>query len=331
MERCLGTSMHGVINLAKPAGPTSHDLVAFLRRQLKIKQIGHTGTLDPLATGVLPLCVGDATRLAEYLTGRSKTYRVTMLLGWRSDSYDVSGCMTESQAFSLAADEVLQVLSHFRGELQQTPPMHSAISVNGVRLYELARKGESIEREARPILIEELQLLTELPAKLQKGSSLALEVTCSKGTYIRTLCEDIGNQLGCGAVMQQLQRTRSGLFCLEQAVSKAEVEEACAANQAAKLFSKLTPAHLGLPACILNETQLRELHFGRTVLLPAAAGAAKEMLVCDAEENLHAIAEIALDDCRQNLVLKPHKVFANLIAMDLSSIKAEAKQVTACR
>ncbi|MCE5196028.1 MAG: tRNA pseudouridine(55) synthase TruB [Negativicutes bacterium] len=331
MERSQVTDMHGVINLAKPAGPTSHDLVAFLRRQLKVKQIGHTGTLDPLATGVLPLCVGDATRLAEYLTGRSKTYRVSLLLGWRSDSYDLSGCLTESAAFSLAANEVLQVLSHFRGELQQIPPMHSAISVNGTRLYELARKGESIEREARPILIEELRLLTELPAALQKGSCLALEVTCSKGTYIRTLCEDIGNQLGCGAVMQQLQRTRSGLFCLEQAFSKEEVEEACAANQAAKLFSKLTPAHLGLPACILSDTMLRELHFGRTVWLPAAAVEAKEILVCDAEGNLHAIAEIGLDTCRQNLVLKPHKVFVNLIAMDLPAIKAQIKQVTVCR
>ncbi|HZW48920.1 MAG TPA: tRNA pseudouridine(55) synthase TruB [Bacillota bacterium] len=318
--------MHGVINLAKPSGPTSHDLVSFLRRQLKIKQIGHTGTLDPLATGVLPLCVGDATRLAEYLTGKNKTYRVKMLLGWRSDSYDVTGSMTESDDFRLGSVELLQVLEQFRGEIEQIPPMHSAISVNGTRLYELARKGESIERESRPVLIEELILLTQAPFELRKGSNLELEVTCSKGTYIRTLCDDIGNLLGCGAVMQQLERTRSGLFSLKQAVSKEEVEQACAAGEAASLLTKLTPEHLGLPACILTAAEIRDLAFGRTVTFPAAKGLTKEMLVCDAEGNLHAIAEILAGDEPQRAVLKPHKVFNNLIAMDLSSLKAEVNR-----
>lgn len=318
--------MHGVINLAKPAGPTSHDLVAFLRRQLKIKQIGHTGTLDPLATGVLPLCVGDATRLAEYLTGKSKTYRVKMLLGWRSDSYDVTGSMTESDDFRLGSVELLQVLEQFRGEIEQIPPMHSAISVNGTRLYELARKGESIKRDSRPVLIEELTLLTPAPFELRKGSNLELEVTCSKGTYIRTLCDDIGNQLGCGAVMQQLERTRSGLFSLKQAVSQEEVEQACATGEAAALLTKLTPEHLGLPACILTAAEILELSFGRTVAFSDAKAWSKEMLVCDAEGNLHAIAEVLAGDQAQRALLKPHKVFHNLIAMDLSSLKVEANR-----
>ncbi|MCU6707150.1 tRNA pseudouridine(55) synthase TruB [Paenibacillus sp. J5C_2022] len=201
--------MDGVLAVWKPEGWTSHDVVAKVRRIVRMKRIGHTGTLDPMVTGVLPLCLGRATRVVEYMQERPKSYEAVLKLGVATDTEDMTGTVLEEQPVTgLSEYTVREVLQRFLGEVEQVPPMYSAVKVDGKRLYELARAGQTVERKARIVRIHDISLLkTELDKNYPE---IAFAVTCSKGTYIRTLCVDIGKALGVPAAMVKLVRTMSG-------------------------------------------------------------------------------------------------------------------------
>ena len=210
----------GIIVIHKEKGFTSHDVVAKLRGILHMKKIGHTGTLDPDATGVLPVALGKGTKLVDLLTDKEKTYEAVLHLGIDTDTQDMSGTVLEERPVNVTEEEVRKVLKSFVGEQLQVPPMYSALKVNGKKLYELAREGKTVERKARPVCFYEIEPL-EFHLPLVK-----IRVTCSKGTYIRTLCHDIGEKLGCGGCMEELLRTRSGNFVWEDSMTLAQVEEA---------------------------------------------------------------------------------------------------------
>lgn len=212
---------NGIINIYKEKGFTSHDVVAKLRGILKQKKIGHTGTLDPDATGVLPVCLGCGTKLCDMLTDRSKEYEAVMLLGVTTDTEDISGTVLGEKAVNVTSDEVVAAAKSFIGEYDQIPPMYSAIKVDGKKLYELAREGKTIERKPRRVGIRDIEIIkVELP-------KVTMRISCEKGTYIRSLCRDIGEKLGCGACMESLVRTRVGNFFLEKAIKLQEVEDIC--------------------------------------------------------------------------------------------------------
>ena len=211
---------NGIINVYKERGYTSHDVVAKLRGISGQKKIGHTGTLDPEAEGVLPVCFGRATKVCELLTDRAKTYEAVLLLGKETDTQDTTGTILKECEVTATEAQILDVVASFRGDILQVPPMYSALKHNGKKLYELAREGKVIERKARPVTIFSLNVLSmNLPY-------ITMEITCSKGTYIRTLCHDIGQALGCGGCMAKLCRTRVGEFSLDFALRLSQLQEA---------------------------------------------------------------------------------------------------------
>lgn len=211
--------LSGIINVFKEKGYTSHDVVAKARRILKEKKIGHAGTLDPNAEGVLPLCIGNATKAIEYLANENKCYEAEVILGANTTTEDETGEIVETFPVNVGKEEVEHVISTFIGEYTQVPPMYSAIKVNGIRLYELARKGIIVERPARKVYIYEC-FITEWIAP----NRFKIKVRCSKGTYIRTLCSDIGKKLNCGAYMGDLLRTQVGRFDVKDSVLLSELE-----------------------------------------------------------------------------------------------------------
>ena len=204
--------MNGIVIIDKPQEWTSQDVTARLRRVFNTRRIGHGGTLDPMATGVLPVFVGRATRGVEFFEHAEKTYETVLRLGLTTDTEDIWGETLEERPVSLEREAVEAALEHFRGEIMQVPPMYSALKVNGQKLCDLARRGKEVERQPRPITIHELTLLE------MGENTLRLRVRCSKGTYIRTLCKDIGQALGCGGCMQQLRRVTAGEYTIEEAV-----------------------------------------------------------------------------------------------------------------
>ncbi|MBQ8729982.1 MAG: tRNA pseudouridine(55) synthase TruB [Lachnospiraceae bacterium] len=210
--------MNGIINIYKEKNFTSHDVVAKLRGILKIRKIGHTGTLDPDAVGVLPICINRATKVCDMLTDKDKVYETVMLLGVTTDTQDTSGEILLEKEVTANEEEVKAVINTFVGEYAQIPPMYSALKVNGKKLYELAREGIEIERKARNVTIYSIEILeVSLPR-------VRMRVHCSKGTYIRTLCHDIGIKLNCGACMEELKRTKVSIFDIKDAYTLAEVE-----------------------------------------------------------------------------------------------------------
>ncbi|GHU44163.1 tRNA pseudouridine synthase B [Clostridia bacterium] len=211
--------MNGILNINKEAGYTSHDVVARLRGILQQKKIGHTGTLDPQAIGVLPVCLGKATKVADLLTNTDKTYACTLLLGKTTDTYDMTGRVLAEAEVAVSIADVSSAIAEFVGAQSQIPPMYSALKVNGKKLYELARAGKEVERTPRSITIYEIAIRKiNLPR-------VELSVRCSKGTYIRTLCHDIGTRLGCGGSMESLIRTEAAGFRIEDSLKLSEVEE----------------------------------------------------------------------------------------------------------
>lgn len=204
--------MSGIIIIDKPQGWTSNDVVSRLRRVFNTRRIGHGGTLDPMATGVLPVFVGRATRGVEFFEHAEKTYETVLRLGIATDTEDTTGTVLEKRPVNATAREVEQALSGFRGDILQVPPMYSALKVDGQKLYDLARKGKEVERQPRPITIHELTMLG------MDGTDVRLRVRCSKGTYIRTLCKDIGAALGCGGTMAALRRIQAGEYTESEAV-----------------------------------------------------------------------------------------------------------------
>lgn len=210
----------GIIVIRKEKGFTSHDVVAKLRGILHMKKIGHTGTLDPDAVGVLPVALGKGTKLVDLITDKEKTYEAVLHLGITTDTQDMSGTVLEEKPVNATEEQVRETIAGFVGEQLQIPPMYSALKINGKKLYELAREGKIVERKARPVCFYQIEVLDiQLPV-------VQIRVTCSKGTYIRTLCHDIGQKLGCGGCMEQLLRTRVGRFSLEESHTLSEVEQA---------------------------------------------------------------------------------------------------------
>lgn len=208
----------GILNVYKEKGFTSHDVVAKMRGILKQKKIGHTGTLDPMAEGVLPVCLGNATKLCDMLADKTKTYEAVLLLGMETDTQDTTGRILAESPVCIGEEEVRKAVLSFLGPYSQIPPMYSALKVDGKKLYELARAGKEVERKARPVEILEIQVeRIELPR-------VFFTVTCSKGTYIRTLCYDIGRKLGCGGCMEALLRTRVSCFSLENSLKLSRIE-----------------------------------------------------------------------------------------------------------
>ncbi|MBR0360628.1 MAG: tRNA pseudouridine(55) synthase TruB [Clostridia bacterium] len=245
--------MNGVIIIDKPKGKTSHDIVGILRKKFGTRRVGHTGTLDPLATGVLPVCIGNATRAADMLIESDKKYRATFLLGKRSDTLDIEGQITEENEVSVSEEDVRRVVSEFIGEQDQIPPMYSAIKKDGKKLYDLAREGIEIEREPRRINIYSIDICDiALPA-------VTIDVHCSKGTYIRSLCDDIGTKLGCGAVMTELRRTYTAGFAIEDAYTIDELDKLEDLSGTLKTTDSL---FLSLPEIQLNEKQEKSITNG---------------------------------------------------------------------
>ncbi|WP_042160571.1 tRNA pseudouridine(55) synthase TruB [Paenibacillus gorillae] len=234
--------MDGIIAIWKPAGWTSHDVVAKVRRLTKMKRIGHAGTLDPMVTGVLPLCLGRSTRMVEYLQERPKAYEAVIQLGISTDTEDMTGNVVEERSGIVVTEEqVIRVLRGFVGEIEQIPPMFSAVKVDGKRLYELAREGKTVERKARKATIHQIELQS-LDLSSDKPT-FSFSVVCSKGTYIRTLCVDIGRELGVPAAMAQLTRTMSGGITKEQCLTLEQVEEL---QMAGELESRLLSAETAI-------------------------------------------------------------------------------------
>ena len=213
--------MNGVIVLNKPKGKTSHDMVYLCRKLFHIKRVGHTGTLDPNATGVLPVCIGNATKAASYITDSKKRYRAQIIFGARTDTLDITGTVTQTGEISFTSEQLLSVVQGFVGQIEQIPPMYSAIKIDGKKLYELAREGKSVAREPRQVTIYSINVDDSM---LDSGYAM-LDIECSKGTYIRTLCDDIGERLGCFAHMGELVRTYSGGFDISQSHTVLELEE----------------------------------------------------------------------------------------------------------
>ena len=212
---------NGILNINKPEGWTSQDVVAKIRGRLHIRRVGHTGTLDPMATGVLPVCFGKATRIIEYYDDDFKTYEAEMKLGMVTDTLDITGTVLETKPVDVSEEDVIQTIDSFRGWITQIPPKYSALKVNGKPLYKYAREGAEVEIKSRKIYVEDIQ-----PVEVNlRENRILFRVTCSKGTYIRTICDDIGKKLGCGGTMTALQRTQSGCFRVEDARTLPEILE----------------------------------------------------------------------------------------------------------
>lgn len=244
--------MNGIIIIDKPMDWTSMDVCAKLRRILGEKRVGHAGTLDPMATGVLTVFAGKATRAVQFAESGEKEYLATLRLGIDTDTQDSTGTVLTQRPVVCTREDIEAVLPRFRGEIEQIPPMYSALKVNGQKLYDLARKGRTVERKARPITIFALELGEQL-----SETDYALRIRCSKGTYIRTLCHDIGEALGCGAVMASLRRTMAAGYTLEDAVT---LEQAVEAKEAGTLESLLRPVESLFaqhPALTISGTQER--------------------------------------------------------------------------
>lgn len=257
------TSLDGILNLNKDAGFTSHDVVARVRRILRTRKVGHTGTLDPMATGVLPICVGRATKASQYITDGDKCYLAGVQFGLSTDTQDSTGQVLERSEAPVSEAAFRAALPAFLGEIDQIPPMYSAIKQGGAKLYQLARKGISVERPPRRVTIHQIEVVEFCPTRRHA----TLRVTCSKGTYIRTLCHDLGQALACGAVMDSLCRERSGRFTLQRAVTLAQLEEAAQAGRAAELLLSLCEAFSDLPEIALDERQAVLVRNGVTLAL----------------------------------------------------------------
>ncbi|HSL22945.1 MAG TPA: tRNA pseudouridine(55) synthase TruB [Vicinamibacterales bacterium] len=299
--------MDGVLVIDKPRGPTSHDMVAAARRALGTRRIGHTGTLDPLATGVLPLVVGQATRLSQFLTGAPKGYDATVRLGVETDTFDAAGqpvrTAPEGQVLAVSDADILAALEPFRGAFEQAPPPYSAKKVRGVRAYELARRQEPVDTSPVPVAVQGLEMIE------REGSRVRLRVEASAGFYVRSLARDLGQRLGCGAHLETLQRYRSGAFTMADAVTLAELESGGRAGALSRLIGmeRLLP---DLPAFDLSERGAHRASHGNTLgpmdgrpregRIPPAGGLAR---VFSADGRLVAVARTAAGGVLQPLVV----------------------------
>ena len=297
--------MDGIINVYKEKGFTSHDVVAKLRGILHIKKIGHTGTLDPDAVGVLPVCIGKGTKLCDMITDTDKTYEAVMLLGISTDTQDISGNVLSKKEVDVDEKTLIETVDSFVGEYKQIPPMYSAIKVNGRKLYQLAREGIERERSPRDVYIRSIHIND---MNLQDGEpSVTMTVSCSKGTYIRTLCHDIGEKLGCGACMKSLSRTRVGRFYIDDSFT---INQIAALNLKGELSSIVAPVDsmFDYPRIQINKEYDKLLYNGN--LLPLSAGKALDVGLADKvriyNESGEFIGIYSMDDSGY----KPVKIFS---------------------
>jgi tRNA pseudouridine55 synthase len=307
----------GVLNVNKSGGMTSHDVVDEVRRILKIRKVGHTGTLDPQATGVLPICVGNATKIARFLTAADKDYLVTMRLGIQTDTMDAEGkILAETAEIPREREKVEAALARFRGEIQQIPPLFSAKKHQGERLYRLARRGEVVERHPISIKVYELELTSFDPPFVR------FRVFCSKGTYARALCDDIGKVLQCGAHLHSLVRLKAGQFRLEEAITLLRLQEIQEQGKLAEVLLPIEQALDHLPAVrVLPDSSRSVLHgasiaFQDVVNLPSGLSEGSMVRVLGIRKKLLSLAELTVNtDQIQNLdprqiILRPVKVFS---------------------
>lgn len=250
--------MNGVIALNKPKGKTSHDMVYFVRRLLQIRRVGHTGTLDPDATGVLPICIGNATKASSYIMDSPKRYTAQMLLGSRTDTQDASGTVLATAPVQVTEQELRAACGHFTGTVEQTPPMYSAVKVGGKKLYELAREGKTVERKRRAVTVYSIGILD---CDLERGV-VTLDILCSKGTYIRTLCDDIGLYLGCYAHMGEMVRTQSGGFTLAECYTPEALTKLFESGKGARAFINTEDIFSGYEKIFLNAADTRRVKNG---------------------------------------------------------------------
>ena len=300
--------MDGILNVSKPSGPTSHDVVQRIRGAAHTKRVGHAGTLDPIATGVLIICLGNATRIVEYLMDWRKCYRATAVFGAETDTEDATGeIIREADCSHLTREALEAVLPRFVGEILQTPPMVSAVHHEGQRLYELARAGKVVERAPRPVEIYSLSLVDFTPGG---RPSATLDVECSKGTYIRTLCADIGKTLDCGAYMSALTRTAVGRFKVEDALSLEAIEQ----GPIEEFLISIDEALANMPEVHISEEDEHRIANG--VMLPVEALSRAELpqignpVRIKSPSGLVAIGRLCLVQGR--VMLKPDKVFGSI-------------------
>lgn len=259
--------MNGLLVVNKPAGITSHDVVNAVRRMAKTRRVGHAGTLDPLATGVLVLLVGPATRLAQFISGSDKTYRATIRLGQATTTYDADGDIVAQYPVAAGRADVEQALNQFRGPIAQVPPMYSAIKVNGQKLYKLARQGRDIARQPRDVTIHRLDIVAWTPP------DFIVDVICSAGTYVRSLAHDLGQTLGCGAHLTALSRTASGDFTLAQSHTLDDLRALADDGRFASALLAPQTALAAFPSVTLTTEQERAVDFGQKFTLYVPAGA----------------------------------------------------------
>ena len=255
--------MDGIVIVDKPRDWTSQDVTARLRRVFGTRRIGHGGTLDPMATGVLPVFVDRGTRAVEFFEHAEKTYETVLRLGITTDTEDITGTVLTQQPAAVTRQQVEQALEGFRGPILQVPPMYSALKVNGQKLYDLARKGREVERQPRPVTIHQLQLLD------MAGSDVRLRVRCSKGTYIRTLCKDIGQALGCGGCMAQLRRVQAGAYTIDEAVPLQQLLES---DSPEKWLRPVDTLFADYPSVTLTANQEKRCRNGNAFSVPYEAG-----------------------------------------------------------
>lgn len=255
--------MDGIVIVDKPQDWTSQDVTARLRRVFNTRRIGHGGTLDPMATGVLPVFVGRATRGVEFFEHAEKTYETVLRLGLTTDTEDITGTVLTEAPVSVIDEQIEAALAAFRGQIMQIPPMYSALKVNGQKLCDLARKGKTVERQPRPITIHELTLLE------RTENTLRLRVRCSKGTYIRTLCKDIGEQLGCGGCMESLRRVSAGEYTIDEAVP---LQELLDTDQPEKYLRDVDTMFRNYPAVTLTANQEKRCRNGNPFSVKLAEG-----------------------------------------------------------
>ena len=292
--------MDCVVNVRKAAGPTSHDVVNQVRRIFHQKRVGHAGTLDPMATGVLVVCLGKATRIVEYLVGGAKEYRARMILGMTTDTQDSTGeTLTQRDASGVTFDALCEAAAGFVGEIEQVPPMVSAIKHQGKPLYKLAREGKTIERAARKVTIHGIEIAGFMPGERAEAE---LVVRCSSGTYIRTLCADIGETLGCGASMSALERTRVGRFSIEDSVTVEQLMDAESSGTLDGMVTGIDEAISDMPAVVLGEDDIGRVMHGIAVGHDATASEGAVMRMVAADGRLVAIGTVS------GAVVRPHKV-----------------------
>jgi tRNA pseudouridine55 synthase len=252
--------MNGILLIDKPSGWTSNDVVQKLRGILRERRIGHAGTLDPMATGLLTVFVGRATRAVAFAEGMNKRYLAGFRPGVTTDTQDITGNFLRKEEVQLTEKEMHAVCAAFTGEIQQIPPMYSAVKVNGQRLYRLARRGEEVERTARKIVIENLEPVG------RDGEDWILDVTCSKGTYVRTLCHDMGEKLGCGACMSSLRRMAAGRFSVEDAYTLTDVQQAADNERAEELLLPIDSLFQAYPALTVTGAAEKKIRNGQGFL-----------------------------------------------------------------